>query len=212
MDDEKVKSLIKLSPMEETGMSHLSIPVEQIKSVFICEGISAKEIAVRFFLSEGQIQKIITDNKLEELRSAYLRQGISELQNVQINQAQKLMNLETKFKSMRIIQLEKILEDHIAYHQRHGHFYKLHPVTGEILRDTNGLPIQLKLPNITKEITDLKETVSLSEGLKQLLSKLDDIINKPKDAERIDSETIDMAKFGNLFEARLPEDPEGDDE
>jgi len=210
MDSNK-KDLVKLVPMEETGKSHLPVPVERIKSIFICEGISAREIAERFSLSEAQVQLVIKENKLEDLRSAYVRQGIAELQNIQINQAQKLMDLESKFKRMRIIQLEKILEDHLAYHARHGHFYKLHPVTQEILRDTNGLPLQLKLPNITKEITDLKETVTLSEGLKQLLAKLDDIINKPKDAERIDPNTIDMAQFGNIFEAKQLRDEDDDD-
>ncbi len=201
MEDDK-KSIVKLIPARDTGMSHTSIPVEHIKSVYICEGLSPLEIANRFFLSEGQIKTIISEYKLEELRSAYLRQGIADLQNVQVNQAQKLMNLETKFKSMRILQLEKVLEDYLAYHARHGHFYKLHPVTQEVLRDTNGLALQIKIPNITKEITDLKETVSLSEGLKQLLSKLDDIINKPRDVEKIDPDALDMAQFGNIFEAR----------
>lgn len=210
MDSDK-KDLVKLVPMEETGMSHLPVPVERIKSVFICEGISAAEIAERFHLSEAQVQKVITDNKLVDLRSAYVRQGIAKLQNTQLNQAQKLMDLESKFKGMRIIQLEKVLEDHLAYHAKHGHFYKLHPVTQEILRDTNGLPLQIKIPNIIKEITDLKETVTLSEGLKVLLAKLDDIINKPKDAEKIDPNTIDMAQFGGLFQAKELRDEDEDD-
>lgn len=131
---------------------------------------------------------------------------------MQLVQAEKLMDIETKFKKIRIIQLEKTLEDYMVYYSRHGHFYKVHPVTHEILKDTNGIPIQIKIPNVGHEIAQLKESVSLSEGLKQLLGNIDSIINnggKPKDTENLGGDIIDVTDgFNNLFEKKRS----GDDE
>lgn len=176
---------------------------ETIKSVYICEGLSEKEIATRYNLSEETVSKIVSENKLPELRKAFIRQGISELQNVQVQKAQKLMDIESNFKGMRIMQLESVLQDYVAYHAKHGHFYKLHPITREILKDMDGIPMKLKLPNITGEIRDLKESLSLSEGLKTLLGQIDDLINKPsRDVENIhDDDTIE-GTFTDLFKQR----------
>lgn len=209
-DDQDIKSKVKLAPAQETGKSHQLISVEHIKSIYIVEGVSAKEIADRFFFTESQIQKIIDDNDLEKLRAAHIKHGLAKLQNMQITQADKLMQLELDYKRLRIIQLEKMLEQYVAYYQRHGHFNKIHPVTGDVLKDTNGLPITLNIPNVTKEIMALKESISLSDGLKHLLSQIDDIINKPKDAERLNPDVIDMASIGNLFQQKKREVEEDD--
>jgi predicted transcriptional regulator len=177
--------------------------IEGIKTLYICDGLSEKEIAQRLNLSESTVSKIVAENKLPELRKAFVRQGISELQNVQVQKAQKLMDIESNFKSMRILQLESVLQDYAAYHQKHGHFYKLHPLTGEILKDMDGIPMRLKLPNITNEIKDLKESLSLSEGLKSLLGQIDELINKPsRDVENIHDDDVIEGSFTDLFKQR----------
>lgn len=197
MDYDDKKTLFPIID-PKAGLSY-----EAIKSVYICEGISEKEIAKRYNVSEETITKIVTENKLPELRKAFIRNGIQELQNVQVQKAQKLMDIESSFKSMRIIQLETVLQDYVAYHAKHGHFYKLHPLTGEVLKDMDGIPMRLKLPNISGEIKDLKESLSLSEGLKTLLGQIDDLINKPsRDVENIHDDDVIEGTFTDLFKQR----------
>lgn len=182
------------------------ISLEVVKSTYICEGLTPKELSERFFLPMVMVENFISENKLDELRAAHIKHGLSQLQNIQLVQAEKLMNLETQFKRLRIAQLEKMLEDYVAYYSVNGHFYKLHPLTGEILRDTNGIPMQIKIPNVTSEITQLKESVSLSEGLKVLLNQIDDIIKRPQGEERIDPEVIDVTSFDGIFQKRKSEE------
>ncbi len=184
----------------------LQIGVEHIKSAYIMDGSSAQELADKFFLPVAAIEKIISDNQLDKIRAAHIKHGLASLQSVQLAQAEKLMTLENQFKRIRIIQLEKILEDYLTYYSKNGHFYKVHPISGDILNDTNGIPIQIKLPNVAAELTQLKESFSLSEGLKQLLSQIDDIINTPKDVQPIDPNMIEMSGFDGLFQKKKSED------
>ena len=184
----------------------MEVGVELIKSAYIVEGCSAADLAAKFHLPVVTVEKIISDNKLDTLRAAHIKHGLGQLQSMQLVQAEKLMNIETQFKRIRILQLEKSLEDYMAYYSRHGHFYKVHPITSEVLKDTNGIPIQIKIPNVSHEISQLKESVSLSEGLKQLLGQIDDIINKPKDVENLNSDVIDVTEYNDLFSKKKPED------
>lgn len=210
-DDQKndLDSKIMLHPSVESGKRR-PVSLEHLKSVYICEAITEKELAERFAISEVEVRRIVKENKLQDLREAHIRNGLAQLQNVQVKQAEKLMDLESQFKRMRILQLEEILKDYMTYFSRHGHFYKVHPHTGDILKDSNGIPMQIRLPNITKEITDLKEAVTLSEGMKNLLNQIDKVINKPKDVESLDDGTIDMSSLGNIFQAKKVEDSDED--
>lgn len=184
----------------------MMISVEIIKNDYICEGSSAEELSSKYSIPLEVVKTIISDNKLQDLRAAHIKHGLAKLQNVQLGQAEKLMDMETQFKKMRLVQLEKILSDYLAYYSRHGHFYKLHPVTNEILRDTDGIAMQIRIPNVSKEINDLKESVSLSQGLKNLLGQIDDLINKPKDPNLLDANVIDMEQYGSLFQKKKSED------
>lgn len=191
------------SIMTRTSSGELiTVGVEHIKSAYIVEGCSASDLATKFHLPVQMIEQIIQDNKLDQLRAAHIKHGLAQLQSMQLVQAEKLMDIETNFKKMRILQLEKTLGDYMAYYSLHGHFYKVHPITKDILKDTNGIPIQIKIPNVAHEITQLKESVSLSEGLKQLLGQIDDIINKPKDVENLDPNVIDVSNFNDLFKKK----------
>lgn len=194
--------------MTQVGGQLIQIGVEHIKAAYIVEGLSATELATKFNLPVSSMEKIIQDNQLDTLRAAHIKHGLAQLQSMQLVQAEKLMQLEGQFKKIRIIQLEKTLEDYMAYYSKYGHFYKIHPITLDILKDTNGIPIQIKIPNVSQEISQLKETVSLSEGLKQLLGKIDDIINRPKDVEQLDPDVIDVTNFNNLFQKKKPDDDE----
>jgi len=203
MDDTRDKDKVHLMiPAPETGKTRRAVSVEVLKSAYIADGLSVKDIAERYFLTESQVQTIVDENKLPELRRAYIRAGLTKIQNTQLDQAQKLLDVEVNFKKLRLIQLEKQLEDFVAYYSRHGDFYKRHPVSGDILRDTDGIPMQIHVPNVSREITQLKESVTLSEGLKKLLSSLDDIINGGPKGESVgdgDSDVIDMDEIDGLF-------------
>lgn len=202
MNDSKIDPKIIVTKTPSGAL--MEIGIEHIKNQYIVEGSSANDLAMKFHLPVSHVEKIIQDNELDKLRAAHIKHGLAQLQNMQLVQAEKLMHLENQFKKIRIIQLEKILEDYMAYYSRYGHFYKVHPITLEVLKDTNGIPMQIKIPNVSVEISQLKESVSLSEGLKQLLGQIDDIINKPKDVENLDPDVIDVTNFNGLFQKKKP--------
>lgn len=185
----------------------VQVGLERIKNEYIVEGSSVSDLAMKYNVPMGVVEKLVEDNQLDKLRAAHIKHGLAQLQNIQLVQAEKLISLENQFKRIRIIQLEKTLADYMAYYSKYGHFYKVHPITLEVLKDTNGIPIQIKIPNVGPEITQLKESFSLSEGLKQLLSNIDDIINKPKDLENLSPDIIDVTNdFNNLFRKKKSED------
>jgi hypothetical protein len=225
MDDKTKDSQVNLDPNASNSMPGGSIlaknekgdlvlvGVEQIRNDYICEGAAVKDLATKYGISSVAIELYIKKEKLDELRKIHIKHGLSKLQNIQISNAERLMHLENDFKKLRITQLIESLKDYEEYFIRHGHLNKVHPITGEILRDTSGLPLQLKLPNVAKELADLKDSVSISEGLKQMLMQIDTMINKPKEIappkqskpEPIitrNVEVIDMDKFDNLFKKK----------
>lgn len=203
---DKDKSL-KLIPAQETGMARrIAVSLDVLKSAYIAEGLNAEQLAERYCLPVTKIEAIIQEHKLDELRKAYIREGVSKIQNKQVEQAQQLLDIELNFKKLRIQQLTKMLEDFMAYYGRHGDFYKRHPVSGDILKDTDGIPMQIHVPNVGHEIKQLKESVTLSEGLKKLMVELDDIINgKPKGeiAGDGDGQVLNMDDFSQLFKKKV---------
>lgn len=204
MDDQRDKDKsFKLVPSPETGKARIAVSVDVLKSAYIAEGLSVQQLAERYFLSESAVQKIVDDSKLPELRKAYIREGVSKIQNEQLGQAKKLLDLELNFKKMRLIQLERQLEDFMAYYGRHGDFYKRHPVSGDILKDTDGIPMQIHVPNVSREIAQIKESVTLSDGLKKLMSEIDDIINGKPKGEAAGDNVIEMDEFDGLFRKKV---------
>ena len=176
-----------------------SISLDRIKSLYIAEGLSAQEITERTSLPIEQVLEIIEKESLQELRKAYILQGIQKIQSVQLYQVNKLLDLETDFKKMRILQLEADLKNYLAYYARYSDFYKRHPITGEILKTSEGIPMQIKLPKVSSEILQLKESVMMSEGVRTLLSRLNEIINTPiGDEVAEDPDAIDV-DFKTLF-------------
>ena len=192
-DRERDKKIKVFSPALTPGATPT---LDQVKSLYIASGLSCDEIAKKTSIPKGQIQQIINKHKLPELRKAYIREGIDKIQNKQVTQAQELMDIELNFKKLRIIQLENQLKDYAAYFARHGDFYKRHPVSGEILKSTDGIPLQLSIPDISKEISRLKESVTLSEGMRRMLNHIEDILNssaKPEITEpNPDEDVIDI--------------------
>jgi hypothetical protein len=184
----------------------LQISVEHLKNDYIIQGMSPSDLAHKYDVPIKSVDKLIREHKLGEIRRAHIKNGLIKIQNIQVGQAEKLMKLETEFKRIRISQLEKQLEDYIKYYETHGHFYKVHPVTSEILNDTNGIPIQIKIPNVSREIEELKQSVSLSEGLKNILAHINEIINPPKKESNIENSIIDITNYNNLFESRKDEE------
>ena len=202
MDEQRKKDQIhRLVPSPETGMARRPVSVDVVKSAYIAQGLSAQAIADQYYLPLEKVEQLIAENNLPELRKAYVREGISKIQNEQVAQAQKLLDIELDFKKLRIVQLEKQLEDFMAYYGRHGDLYKRHPVSGEVLKDMDGIPMQLSIPNVAKEILHLKESVTMSDGLKRLMSDIDAIINGGRKSEVVDSgsDVIDMDQIDGLF-------------
>lgn len=206
MDDSRDKDKShKLIPPQETGMARrTSVSLDVLKSAYIAEGLSSEQIADRYYLPVSQVEKIVEDGKLADLRKAYILAGVAQIQNQQMSQAQRLLDLELNFKKLRLTQLEKVLEDVMAYYGRHGDFSKRHPVSGEILRDTDGIAMQIHIPNVAREIAQLKESVTLSEGVKKLMTELDSIIHsKPKGQLTDDGDIIDMTEYDGLFKKKI---------
>mgnify|MGYP003641030770 CR=1 FL=1 len=169
------------------------VSLDIIKSMYIASGMNPDEIALQTCQPLEKIQEIINTHDLVELRKAYIIEGISKIQSTQLQQSHKLMDIENDFKKLRIIQLENELENYLAYFARWQDFYKRHPVTGDILKNSDNIPMQIKLPNVAKELSQLKESVTMSEGVRQLLHRLDEIINSGRPEEVIDNDIIDVA-------------------
>lgn len=201
MDDESNKS-----PKPDTYLAIIAADkkdwLREIKMHYIASGMTARDIALSTHIPVADVRAIIKEHNLSELRQVYIRKGVSKIQNKQVAQAQKLLNLEYEFKRMRLRQLETILKEYQEYYLKHGDFRKRHPVTNVVLRNTNGVALQIDLPMVTKEINGLKESVTLSQGLKQLMYQLDDILNTPKPKEKLDDDlddVIDMAEYDEVF-------------
>lgn len=200
--DKKLTILPSVEDNAPRSIQRTGVSVDVIKSLYIASGLNAEEIAEQTYLPVEKIKELINNYNLPELRKAYIVEGIQKIQNVQLQQSNKLMDLENDFKKLRIVQLEAQLQDFLAYYARHGDFYKRHPTTGDILKDTNGIPMQLKLPNVTREIQQLKEAVTMSEGVRSLLHRLDEIINtgqKKENINDVDSSNIIEADYSAIF-------------
>lgn len=203
-EDKKVKIL----PVHGTKAPRLikreGVSVDVIKSMYIASGMTPEEIAEQTYQPLEKIKDIIGQHNLPELRKAYVIEGVRKIQNVQLQQSHKLMDLENNFKKMRIVQLEKELEEYLAYYARHGDFCKRNPVTGDILKNSDGIPMQIRLPNVSKELSQLKESVTMSEGVRALLHRLDDIINSGRPEETIDGmdkdDIIDVDLLDGYFD------------
>jgi len=207
-DDREEDKKLKILPIHGTNAPRLikreGVSIDVIKSMYIASGMSPEEIAEQTYQPLEKIQEIIGHHNLPELRKAYVVEGVRKIQNIQIAQSHKLMDLETNFKKMRIVQLEKELEEYLAYYARHGDFCKRHPTTGDILKNSDGIPMQIRLPNVSKELSQLKESVTMSEGVRTLLHRLDDIINSGRPEETIDGinkdDIIDVEAINKYFD------------
>lgn len=164
IDDEKYT----LCP--EKGRRNITLAV--FKAAYIGEGLSPSTLADRYSFDLEFVYGVIDEHGLEAIRVKTLEVGLERLQEDQLKQAEHLMNIELSFKRMKIIQLETKLKDLATYYEFHGDFYKRDPHTKEILENHDGIPIQLSLPNITKELGELEKALTISEGVRNLAKKL----------------------------------------
>ena len=185
-----------------------TLSYNQIRKCYVEKGMTPSKIASMYNVDEKSVNSLIKTYKLDKVRTEYIKDGLSEIQATQIDQAKKLLNLELEFKKLRIAQLENQLQDFVDYYDVHGDFYKRHPISNEIIKDNDGIPLQLRIPNIGKELNTLKESVTLSEGMKTLLARIDDIINSPQRNGELEApntsndDVIDMDKYDDLFKKR----------
>ncbi|MCG3175427.1 MAG: hypothetical protein MOGMAGMI_00356 [Candidatus Omnitrophica bacterium] len=180
--------------------SKKAVTKEQVKNLFLAEGKTVSEIANLVGVSEYRIQEIVDSENLPELRKTYAIEGLKKIQSSQVQNAQKLLNLENNFKKLRIIQLETELQSYLSYFERYGDFIKRHPTSGEILKDTNGIPMQITIPNVSREIAHLKESVLVSEGMQSILTKIEDLINTGKAKVKVDTSDYIDTDYTYLFE------------
>jgi hypothetical protein len=183
-----------------------TVTAQQITNVYVCEGLSIKDLADRFQIEVAAAENFVEENKLDDLRALHVKHGLEKMHSIQLAQAEKIIDIETQFKKMRLIQLQKTLDDYLAYYNVHGHFYKVHPINGQILRDTDGIPMQIRVPDVSKEIKDLKESVSLSQGLRSMLNQIDEVINSPKNKPLTHDSTITMDEFDGVFKKKSKDD------
>lgn len=204
MEDNRDKDKqLQLCP--EKGMRKQPVTKDILKSMFIAEGLTTKELAVKYGLSESMIQRYAIDEQWDELRKAYVISGISKIQNSQLKSAKDLLDFESSFNTLKIKQLEKQLEHYAAYYARFEHLFKVHPTTGEILKDTDGMPIPLRIPDVSKQIRDIKESVNMSEGIKKVIDRLEMITSAGEYADESEGEKpdiIDIDKFDQIFKKR----------
>lgn len=180
--------------------SRKGVSLDLVKSQYIADGLSIDEIAEIHAISKAQIERIVEEHNLPELRKAYMQHGIQKIQNTQLNQAHKLLNLENGFKNLRLIQLQENLEEYAQYYARYGDLKKRNPITGEVLRNDAGIALTLKIPDVSKEIKAIKESVTVSEGMAQILSRLESLVlaGTPITKES-ELDTIDVVDFNELF-------------
>lgn len=178
------------------------VSLDTIKRSYIVDGMSSEEIASYLNVTKEEIDQVIKDLKLKSVRSNLIKSGIKKIENKQLDQAKDIMNLDLKFKKLRLIQLEKQLEDFAAYYETHGDFYKRHPTTNKILKDSNGMPVQISVPNVSREILQIKDSLNLSQGLKNLLQHVDDIINSKNETPLEGEEGSTIIDVDALFKKR----------
>lgn len=166
-------------------LTNKTISLDVVKRAFVTEGMSIDEIAESLDVEKHEIECIINDLGLKKIRKTLVKSGIQKIESKQIDQAKAIMDLDLNFKKLRLIQLQKQLEDYAAYYAKYNDFYKRHPTTNKILKDSFGMPMQLEVPNVSREIAQLKDSLNLSQGLKTLLQQVEDILNTKKE-ERLD--------------------------
>lgn len=114
----------------------------------------------------------------------------------------RILSLDAQFKEMRLQQIESQVVEYIAYFHKHGHFKKVHPITGEVLRDTNGMPLSIPIPSLMRELQQLKETMIFSESLDSLVGQLKDVIevkSKPDKKSISHYNLPSVTTFNSLF-------------
>jgi len=135
----------------EGGRRSKEYSVDLIKSLYIASGYDLPTIAKKTGIDTKRLQVLADKHKLPELRKAYILEGLQEIKNIQLQQAENLLDIENNFKKLRILQLQSMLEGYLAYYKRHGSFDKINEKTGEVLVDVSGMPLQIRIPDVAKE-------------------------------------------------------------
>jgi len=181
--------------------SRKNISKYSLKILFVAHGKSLEEISNETDIALSSLQNLCEMEKWEELRNIHIASGLQKIQNRQVNQATKLLDLENKFKELKIIQLEKILESYIAYYDKFGHLFQTDLISGEIIKNDAGIPIKLKIPDVSKEIRDIKESMITGAGVHQILEKIERIVEKSNFVRKDESpDIIDISEYSELFE------------
>jgi len=177
--------------------------VEELQSVFITEDITIADLAKRYKMTYNTVEELSKENNWVDLRKAYIRSGVAKIQNSQIQQAEKLLSLENGFKKLKLIQLEKLMEGYSAYYERYGHLNKVYPDSGVEMKDTDGMVIPIKIPNVANEIRNLRESFNVGEGLYKILDKLNEIMAAGQPVKELEvPDIIDISEYSELFEEK----------
>ena len=202
--------------LKKTGRRK-TVALETLKYEYLTENLSVKDIATKHRIKTDTVRLIIRDNQLDVVKKSMLSYGLMKIKNKQLSQAEQLMNIDCEFRQIRIGQLQGRLQEFKDHHEKHGDFYVRNPENNEILIDVNGFKVSFPVNNVIQEIQEMKESISLSVGLEELLHKIDDIIhNTHHDAKYIDSPqkddiVVEGENFKDLFDEAVPEIPVDDD-
>jgi len=199
---DKKRPLHEITKVYPVKGNRKGITKDVIISAYVAEGLSIKELSHRYKLSENTIESIVKENKLPELRKAYIVNGIEKIQNKQLKQANELLDLESRFAELRILQLKEQYEQYAAYFARFGDLKKRNPQSGDILTNNDGIALSLKIPNISHEIRSLKESVNVSEGMRKILGKLEFLLDEGDPVGGTEEpDIIDVTEFDYLFDS-----------
>lgn len=184
-------------PILETAVEMLNL--DQIKAAYIADSLTPTQIADKFNIPVATVRAVIKEGRLIELRRIHVRDGLHRLQNKQIKHAQDLLELENNFKHMKIQQLKLTMEDHMAYLSYHGDFYR-RGADGEIVKNKDGIPVTIPLPSADKTIKQLKDSLVMGEGLKQILAKIQLVL----EGDEVSGEDLDLEDM--FIEAEVESD------
>jgi len=186
-----IDAKVMLVPPVSSGDQKVSVSIDVLKSAFLGEGLSPKQLSERYFIPLPLVKSLIKKHKLVKLRNDHINAGLLQIQNKQIAQAHDILSLEAKFKQIKLEQLKVQYENYMVYYSKHGDFYKRAAKSGKIMCDSNGIPKMVSMPNAVKELRDIRDSLVMGKGIQHILNQLNALLNQ-EDVSGEDFEIEDL--------------------
>ena len=162
--------------------SNKKIKIEQIQNSYITENVTLEELAITYNLDSVFLVDLAKEEDWLSLRKKFIQEGMEKIQNDQVDYGKQLMDMGATLNKLKTKQLTEQTDAYVAYYAKHGHLNMISSADGSILRDMNGIPIPMKIPNVTREIAALKEGILVSDGLRKLMAQVEatKVLEAPK--------------------------------